>query len=1151
MFKLQNRLISVNRTTHLCLISLLIILSNLPSLAQRELKFDIINQQNGLSANSVSIILQDSRGYLWLGTGDGLNKYDGVGIDVLQFSENNNFISSLFESRDSTLWIGIAGLGLVNYDPVKITSKVYEHQSSDSTSISGDRITFIHEDQDGNIWVRTNKGFDCLNMQTGEFQRFRANIEEGIASNDVTHFLEDKEGTIWVGTQQGTLKFKRRGRLSFDKISLSNGHQTVNEIFQDRNENIWIGTSSGLYALGDISDYVPMVKKWPTIDKVTAIWEDNLGSLWVSSDHTLWRFDRNSGLFKKQMGSSTSKILPALIDRRSSVFNAQHMHQYSAESSPVLVDTKNNFWMVTNEGLNMFDPATQLTKEIRVDDHFTNISSNQINNSMMDESGTLWFSTAGGGVCKFKDSRFYHYQYKKGVENTLGSAFVLDFHENLDGSIWVGTNGGSFSLFDPHSETFKRFKIPSSQSIVFDIVPMEREIWLATSGDGLVRYRMDDDQFTFYRHDPLKENTISSDNVQEIHIDDSGNFWVGTDDGLNLFDRATEAFKRIDLGGADKTQPDVFTIFQENSNLWLGTLGKGFILFNPRDHEQYTYFNSSLNGLPNNSITSICQDPFDNNLWMGTYGGGLVKFFILEEHFESYSQEDGLPNNVVYSIEEHSEHLWLSSNVGITKFEPKAGRVVANFDVDDGLQADEFNRGSHLKLSDGSMLFGGINGFNLFKPEEVGRATYSPRVHFKTFKLFGQESIDTKRSILSGEKRIELNYDENFFSIEFVTLDYRNPRRNLYNYRLSGLEENWNEVNNVNPAASYTNLDPGEYNFELRATNSDGEWLPGKEELLIVIDPPFWGTTQFRALVVILVISLIIMVHYYRIRFLRIRYKVLNKLVKERTKIINNQNTELSEKNVKLANTITQLKETQAKLIESEKMASLGVLSAGVAHEINNPLNFIRGGIQALKRRIDEKLGIDPESDKYVDIVNEGVDRTCTIVKSLGHFGRSTTDMTETCDLTFIIENCLVLMKAKMREGVRVVRKFESADYRIQGNEGRLHQAFLNLLSNAEQAIEGKGVITLEGKANEKMVEICISDEGAGIEPENLDHILDPFFTTKAPGKGTGLGLSITFNIIKEHNGEIGIHSELGKGTEVTISFPRGVSKANGRENHV
>lgn len=1133
-----------------CLISLLILFSGLPCLAQRELKFDVINQQNGLSANSVTIILQDSRGYIWLGTGDGLNKYDGVGIDVVQFSENNNFISSLYESRDSTLWIGIAGLGLVNYDPVKITSRVYSHLSSDSTSISGDRVTFIHEDQDGHIWVRTNRGFDCLNPETGEFRRFRQIIEEDIASNDVTHFFEDQDGTIWVGTQQGTIKSRQRGQLSFDKITLSNDRQTINDIFQDGNGNIWIGTSSGLYDLGDHSQGNSTIKKWPTIDKVTAIWQDNFESLWVSSDHSLWRFNEASGTFEKQLGMNTSKLLPALIDKRSSVFNAQHMHQYSAESSPVLVDTKNIFWMVTNEGLNMFDPATQLTKEIRVDDHFTNISSNQINSSMMDESGTLWFSTAGGGVCKFKDSRFYHYQYKKGVENTLGSAFVLDFHENQDGSIWVGTNGGSFSLFDPQDETFKRFKIPSAQSIVFDVVPMEREIWLATSGDGLVQYRVDKDQFAFFRHDPLQENSISSDNVQEIHLDASGNFWVGTDDGLNLFDQDTKTFKRIDLGGVDQTQPDVFTIFQEGNNFWLGTLGKGLILFNPEDHREYTYFNSERNGLSNNSITSICSDPFDNNLlWMGTYGGGLVKFFKREGQFKNYTQDNGLPNNVVYGIEEDSGHLWLSSNAGITKFDPQTEQVIANFDVDDGLQADEFNRGSHFKLSDGSILFGGINGFNVFKPDEVGRANYSPRVHFKTFKLFGEESIETKRSILSGERSIELNYDENFFSIEFVTLDYRNPRRNRYKFRLSGLEENWHEVNNVNPAASYTNLDPGAYVFELKATNSDGEWLPGKEELFVVIHPPIWGTPQFRALVVILILALIIMIHYYRIRFLRIRYKVLNQLVKERTKTINNQNTELSEKNVELANTIKQLKETQAKLIESEKMASLGVLSAGVAHEINNPLNFIRGGIRALKKRIDDKMGVDPASDKYIDIVNEGVDRTCTIVKSLGHFGRSTTDMNEACNLTFILENCLVLMKSKIDDGINIVRKFEPADYEIQGNEGRLHQAFLNLLTNAEQAIEGKGVITLEGKANQERVEICIKDDGIGIESANLDRILDPFFTTKAPGQGTGLGLSITFNIIKEHNGEIGINSEVGKGTEVTISFPRTHLKAEELES--
>ncbi len=1136
---------------------------------QRELKFEIINQTRGLSANSVSSILQDSQGFMWFGTRDGLNVYDGVRTEVVKFSEKNNIISCIFEAKDSTLWIGIVGLGLVHYDPRLFKWHTHSSVPEDPDSLSTNTVTFIQEDKTGKLWISTNLGgFDVFDPTTEKFEKFYhdPNNTASLSSNNVTHFFEDDLGRIIIGTDDGQINIFNRDEKGFVRHPLEyDVQQTINDIHKDINGNVWIAGSKGLYQVDIKHENSVKIRKWSKIPTGSTFWEGENQELWLGAEEKLYSWNRNTNDFVFRGQFQIEKTIPAIIDKTASVYTPEYMYQINAKSSPVLMDVDGRFWMITNKGVNVFDPVTGAGNTVRSDDDFTNFSSDQVNTIIKDNSGSIWFGTIGGGVIKYYGSNFKHYQFKRRNHNSLGGQFVLNFTEEEDSKIWVGTNGGSFSLFDPVSETFERFKIPGSESIIFQVFPDGNNLWLATSSDGLVKFDRKSKSFVFNKKSQINNTGISSNNVQRILDAGNGSFWIGTDNGLNKFQKDKGEFALIDLSDNTGVQPDIFAMHIDGDYLWIGTQGQGIINLNLNDLEDYTIYKydpeitSSLN---NNFITSIYPDPDDSNIvWFGSYGGGLQKFQRDSKEFQSFTIEDGLPNNVIYGIlEDEEDNIWVSTNAGLTKFNKSLEQVVANYEVYDGLQANEFNRGAYLKTRDGHFLFGGINGFNYFLPQDIGRREFSPPVVITSFRIYGTEDTDIVSKIRKGSSDIGLKYDQNFISIEFAALDFRNSNRNEYRYKLDGLEEEWRDVRLGNPVATYTNLDPGDYQFQLLASNSDGVWMESMKVLDITISPPFWASWWFRFLMALTAIGVVATFHFSRIRILESQRRKLNELVNQRTKIIFDQNNKLSENNKELSRkadelnsaykeislrneelneALGKLRRTQGQLIESEKMASLGVLSAGVGHEINNPLNFIKNGIEGLSQHlIRKKMVKDSVTKKFVDVIEEGVGRASSIVRSLSHFSRVNTDMDEECDLHQILDNCLVILHNRLKHKVNTVKKYTSKSVVRKGNEGRLHQALINILTNAEQAIVENGVITIETQAFKDQIMIKVSDNGVGISKANIKKIMDPFFTTKEPGEGTGLGLAISYKIIEEHGGKIEVSSEITVGTTFIVYLP-------------
>lgn len=1098
--------------------------------AQSELRFDLISVDNGLSSSVINSIIQDDDGFVWIATRDGLNKYDGVNIEVIRFSTKNNIVSSIVEANNKTLWVGVVGLGLVNYDPITKVSTIFSSKGGNDASLRDNDITFIHEDKNGDIWLGTKlKGLERLDTASGLFTTFLE--DEG--SPNVSYFHEDPKGSIWVGTDRGMLYLFDSALGKFIPYTFSTEKDiTVTCIVQFDENDLVVGTDRGIYYFDAGKKEF---KKFDAVydEKVQAIWRDNEEQLWAASGNEILKFDLSEERILHRVQLKDHMVVPKFMDRNSWNFIGEKIYLTSQDELPVLVDDENNFWLITNKGLDLYLTESNELKEIRIEDSFTNFSRSQITCSFKDSAGTLWFGTVGGGINKHNRSDFKHYQYKRDVANSLAHHGVLSFHENEEGRIWIGNNGGYFCLFDPQKETFERYNMTGSNSVTFDILQRDQHLWLASAGIGLVNFNLESEKFKFYKHDPVRASSIPSNQVQALHQHDDVHLWVGTDKGLSLFNTVTGNFKRIDLQSQLGVEPNIFHIMKKGNSLWLGTLGQGVMAFDLSDSLITHVFDAETleDAQVNDFITSIHIDD-ESTLYASTYGGGLTIINLDQKSHEIITTANGLLNNVIYYVTEDTEgNLWFTSNAGLTKFDKTEKQVIINFDKYDGLQSNEFNRGAGMKRKNGDILIGGINGFNSFNPLQMKRELFLSNTVFTTFEIFGENNDMMLANAVQAGEPIVLDDTQNSIAIGFATLDLRNPSKNQYRYRMKGLSDRWVEVMNMEPKAVFTSLDPGEYFFELFAANSDGVWMEHPTILEVVVLPPFWQTNWFRLLIALTLIFFSVIIPYGRIQRLRKRSHKLNALINERTYELQGKNNELNQ-------TLLSLKEAQEQLVESEKMASLGTLSAGVGHEINNPLNFIRGGASALEYQFSKDDAIDKKKYQPVlDSIIEGVDRASIIVRSLSHFSRKGTKMDEECNIEDILDNCLTLLDSSIKGTIEVRKNYQSDGSTFSGNEGRLHQAFLNILTNAVHAISGPGSIDISTKKTGRNLLLTITDSGVGIKKDLLPKVLDPFFTTKAPGVGTGLGLSITYSILKEHRAEMKIDSEEGKGTVVSIKF--------------
>jgi ligand-binding sensor domain-containing protein/serine phosphatase RsbU (regulator of sigma subunit) len=809
------------------------------------IEFERLSLEQGLSQSVVTCILQDRQGFLWFGTMDGLNKYDGYGFTV------------------------------------------YKHDAEDSNSLSDNCITAICEDRFGMLWIGTRDGLNRFDRITERFARYwhdPAN-PRSLSHNTITAICEDRvnaENWLWVGTGEGGLDLfdRKTESVSHYQLDTTNSNSLssnrVRAIHVDRTGAVWVGTYGGLNKMvfdqnpGNDRpaarftrfEHDPSNPNSLSHNRIWSIYEDRAGNLWLTT-----------------FGGGLNKLSNDEGADGASVHFKRYLHHAANSNSlnhnttrPIFEDQTGTLWIGTSGGLDQFDPVKESFTHHQYDPaNPHSLSNNDVWSVYEDQSGTLWVGTYGGGLNKFSRAKekFAHFKHDPANLNSLGHNMVMSICEDRTGTLWVGTGGGGLYQYDVSQKKFLHYRHDPANpySLSNDGVAAVCEdesgaLWIGT-GEGLHRFDRETKQFIRYQRDPVNPHSLSSNSVSALYKDHMGTMWIGTGGGgLNRHDRATGRFIRYQHDPANPqslSHNTVYAIFEDPSHeLWIGTAG-GLNRFDRANERFVRYQHDPANrqSLGNNHVLSIYSDSAHatTTLWVGTSGGGLDQFDKTTGAFAHFTEKDGLPNGVIYGIlGDAAGNLWLSTNNGLSKFDP-ATKAFRNYDVDDGLQSNEFNQGAQFKspAPRDEMFFGGINGFNRFHPERINDNPYAPPIVLTAFMKFDKRvKLDTA---ITEIKRLKLSYRDNFFSFAFAALDYTNPAKNQYAYKLEGFNDDWIYCGSRR-YASYTNLDGGEYTFRVKGANSDGVWNEQGIAVKIIVTPPFWKTWWFVALMAVMLLFL-------------------------------------------------------------------------------------------------------------------------------------------------------------------------------------------------------------------------------------------------------------------------------------------------------
>lgn len=835
--------------------------SNLAIPYSEYIRFEQISLEEGLSQSVVNAILQDSQGFLWVGTDDGLNRYDGYNFKIYKPDSNNPFsisdrtITAIIEDEKGFLWIGTRAGGLNRYDPITGQFTHYFANSANAKSIASNQISDLALDETG-LWIGTNRGLDYLDFESNSFTHYNdtTNSPIKLSNINITDILKASSGLLWVGTINGgvTVLDQKQNTFtvySYDKNDVrSLSHNRVLSLAEGENGEIWVGTSNGL------NQFIP------------------LGNYFV-------RY-RNS---KSSITSLAGNIV------------------YS-----IFFDSSGSVWVGTNNGLDRLDTLTKQFAHHQAQANISNsLSSNDVFTIYEDASGVLWIGTYGGGLNKYnrQQDRFAYYRHNPNNPNSLSSNFIFPILADDKGMIWIGTLDNGLNRFDPRRKTFVTYQHnPSSLSTLDNntVISLFEDkngvLWVGT-GSALNRYNASANTFSSYQPTEM----ISADNTRFsvfcMYEDSEQNFWVGSSGGLLLFDREDNIFTQYQSEGSPRgsglSNIKINAILEDKEqNLWIGTSDNGLKRLNLKNDEitSYGYDPEYGSALKSNTILSMYQDS-KGRLWVGTHGGGLSLYNPQDDAFTHFTENEGLPNNVIYGIlEDEAGNLWLSTNFGISKFNPEK-KIFRNFTANDGLQSNEFNQNAFAKDKNGLMYFAGINGLNVFEPQEIVDSAYAPKIALTSLTLDGETFTNNERTIEHLET-ITITYPQDSFEFEFSAFAFEQPAKNQYAYMLKDFDADWINIGTQHNGR-YTNLSGGTYTLLLRGSNSDGVWSEQTQAIKVIVVPPYWETWWFRALLVLFAGAVITGGLRWRVKSVENRNRELERLVRKRTLDLEKRNTEI------------------------------------------------------------------------------------------------------------------------------------------------------------------------------------------------------------------------------------------------------------------
>lgn len=862
----------------------------------KDAKFERLSLEEGLSHHTVFCMLQDQKGFLWVGTADGLNKFDGYQFQVYRHDPENphsisdNYILSLEEDAKGNIWIGTLGGGLNHYSYeadrfIRYLAKGGEN----SLSHNSVQVVFEAKKDPGIMWIGTLGGLNRLDTQTGQFTQFQNNPQDirSLSHNEVRCIYQDHLGGLWIGTSGGlnklnknTGKFVQYRKDSSIPHSLSNDYVTA--ICEDRNHQLWIGTYGGglnkmVKESGEFIHFRsnPDLRNTLSNDSILSIYESKQeeGILWIGTiGGGLNRFDTQKGNFTH--------------------WETDDGKEYSLSSndiSSVIEDSSGIIWIGTYEGgLNKYVFNREKFSLFQTDDTNTNsLSHNFINCMLEDHDGILWIGTLEGlNRLDRNNHRVMRYKHETGNSNGLISNNIKTIIQDKTGYFWLGTSaglsrqvkgkGGQLQFRHYQNDPVNPNSLShNSVSVIYE--DKSGGLWIGTSGGGMNRFVPEAESFTRYVANPNHPNNINHNEILDITEDAYGMIWVATGDGICQFDRGKEIFKSY------KSDPDQPGSLSHNTTWCIHVTG-------------------------------------DGQLYVAT-SGGLDRFNPDSGTFTHFNARQGLCSNIVYGILEDSEkNLWLSTNKGLSKFSPDqpVGKKFKNYDVKDGLQGYEFNPGAFYKSISGEMFFGGINGLNAFYPPEIKDNPHVPPIYITSFKIHNRmvkkKDDSPIQKHMAEVDSVTLSYKDYDIAFEFVALDFQTPEKNQYAYKLEGYKDEWVFLGTKRDI-NFTSLEPGDYVFVVKGSNNDGIWNESGARLLIQMTPPFWRTWWFKLFIALGLIGLAVGLHQLRVYNIKVQNRKLEEQVQQRTHEIMSQKEIIEEKSNQIISSIHYAKRIQSSIL--------------------------------------------------------------------------------------------------------------------------------------------------------------------------------------------------------------------------------------------
>lgn len=1075
-----------------------------PEVIGQNIRFKHLTTNDGLSQNAILSMVQDKDGYLWFGTKDGLNKYDGY-----QFT-------------------------------------VFQNEPGNATSISSNYITELFTDSSGKIWIGTDHGIvNCYSKATNTFQRIALPMAQSQSKNnrEISSITQDVSGAIWIGTNgNGVFKIPLQKDLSTlsgiksYNLSINESQKDANRVSALHADNqgiVWIGSEKGLFRMDSQTETFqafPINIKHPKAPGDTN--DFLIASIAQADKNHLW------------LGT-----ISGLVYFNTDTFSHQaYLHEMSVfrygwgQINQIAPDKKGNLWLATPDELMRFDTKSKTYQSLKNDPlKSETISYNNVHSVCVDRTGIVWVGTTGMGIDYYdpKVNQFSLVNRKASSNSRISGFSIRSILEQDDRYVWIGSN--VLYRWDRKTDELKSYETTSLRPNDFGntgvwcmIKSSDHKLWFATI-EGLFRYDPVTEKSRQYHYDPNNKQGLNERDLSCVFEDSNGTIWIVTANCLSkLMDTEKGLFEhypyRSNLGINVMSRTVVYE--DENNNLYIGTKG-GLLVFNTKKRTYHTYQNipDNTGTLSNNNVNTICPD-IDNPkryLWIGT-SGGLNLFDTQTKTFKNYTQKDGLPNNVIYGILADSQHnLWMSTNKGLSKFNLKTKKF-RNYDVADGLQSNEFNTGAFFKSDKGELFFGGIKGMNYFFPEQIRDNPFEPSIRIAGIKVYRESTSKNEETQIStltthSFNEITFTHQDKMIVFDFTALDFSAPEKNKYAYKLENFNDNWIYLDDSR-TATFTNLPSGNYTLLVKGSNNDGVWNERGIALPIQV-LPHWSATWWAFAI-------------YTLLFLLLLYWIRNYEMK---RIQLKNDLELEHKEIDTLKVLDQLKSR---------------FFANISHEFRTPLTLIRGNAEKLMAELPKN-----SFRKEVEMIDEQAKSLLKLINELLDISKLEAGKMFLCNsqqnIVLFLKNLFFSVES-FAESKKIQLNFISDEENIQAlfDTDKMEKISMNLIYNALKFTPENGEITLTVRKIENNISICICDTGIGISEDDLPNIFNRFYQADNSDtrqyEGTGIGLALAKELIELHEGKIKVYrnKELSglEGTTFLIEIPIGaVTSANPSES--